>query len=638
MNDESRFQHKKDNVLSMERDARFYCKRAQRKQRMQDYLSAYENYRRALSFDPGDFEIVREYAEMLCEMSLYDQAIVMIVPFLEARHDALAYLIASRAYVGIADFSAAARCFEQFVLIWGEDEPVEPKDAAFASVRTADFVSPGDDPEESVSPGEEAHGGISRRGWSAESLRDREQEKREPKEPYRSMILEVVEALQSEVSELDDQPSDSSYLETMGRTAMDAGHFEGALRYFERSLGKLDEAAPQKTAYLLRNHIALAHFCAGRQQKGIEELQKVLGEDPMNFQALCNIVLFYHLSGQGSMANYFVERLFLLEPETLEDMFKLAMTFAELGYHLQANEMLEYLYEARPYDEKILQAYATTCFNLRYFDQAVAVWNELERIAPETMLGEYYIPLAEQCKKTPDAFTEIRYQFQVPHLEMIRRIKEIKRFLTADNAMRKEQWRRDQRMYHLLAWGFGLAHEELSQWILYALVQLADQRAEMLLRYLLSRRMTRPDLLRCTLIALHNIGAQGPFMMFERGSIVSVPGERPAADEPGTRRQKEKAEQICALVLEHTAQKRTPSRSLQRAPEEALIYWAWHRYMDASARRIDVKIQEMALWAAALDECVQPGQNLNDLAREYGVSRTKLARIVFHMKRALEDR
>lgn len=306
---------------------------------------------------------------------------------------------------------------------------------------------------------------------------------------------------------------------TKGKQYLDRHDVRRAIRSLEKAL----QEDPKPT--FVRNNLALAYFLNGEKERAISLSEKVLADDANNLHALCNLSLFHQSEGQLKSAQRYMDVAEKLKPDTPEDLYKLSATLYELGRHEQAYKRLKSLLRYKPYDKPMLHALAACCFNNGRYGEASRWWGKIEKLDQNNTIAPYYSRLSadrlEKGLEPPAEEDWISYQFQVPHNEVVRRIRMVNDWLRKKDDL-GEQWLQNEEFRKLVLWAISLEDMMVKRAMLHLIGSFRDGRAQRVLRQFLLRRNEPDGLKRDVFALLKQMGAKEPYMAYLDGEIVEV--------------------------------------------------------------------------------------------------------------------
>ncbi len=147
-------------------------------------------------------------------------------------------------------------------------------------------------------------------------------------------IIDFVE--QKEVFFQEDEGIDGEvyFLQEKARRLMESGEFNEAIELLESII---DDCPEFWAAY---NNLALAYFYLGRKKEASGLLHDILKENKGNIHALCNLSVFYYYEKKEKELASILELLIKIKPYLIEHRYKLGATFALVGKHQEAYNLL----------------------------------------------------------------------------------------------------------------------------------------------------------------------------------------------------------------------------------------------------------------------------------------------------------
>lgn len=187
----------------------------------------------------------------------------------------------------------------------------------------------------------------------------------EARELYQLLVVESG----SELGDVETYISDHE----IGRQALERGEFSKAVYYFK----KVIKERPQFWA--AQNNLAIAYFSNGESEKGLEQLDVILQNDPGNVHALCNKVTFYFQMGDQVEVDRLLPSLDVLYPLYPEGRSKLGATYFFLGHDKKA---FHWLCSAERtglfWEQPFYYWLAVTSYRLGYLQKAFKAWKHVD--------------------------------------------------------------------------------------------------------------------------------------------------------------------------------------------------------------------------------------------------------------------
>ncbi len=386
----------------------------------------------------------------------------------------------------------------------------------------------------------------------------------DPDGTYRDDVEDLLDTLQEARSDLSDMPGSTQAEATRGKALMDSGEYQRAAAAFRKAL-KGGAEFP-----FLRNNLALCYYLMGQQKKAVKEAQAALSLAGDNLHALCNLALFSHEAGEEACALACAEKAGALALDDPDDLHKYLMTLCEIGRSDTALARVPELVAMRPYDKRALHFYASLFFNAGKTDDAEEMWQRIVRIDPLNSIAPFYLSL---CREWPAGRANGRpvvpHAFQVPHQEVLRRIRAINELARHGLADMTERWQGDESFRSLLLWGLNLSDAGIRR-ALYQLVSVfQDREAQRVLQSALTSASETDENKREVFGMLKQMGAPEPYIATIDGSLVEV---RVSVLGSASREMPAQVAHVLQTALQAMSG-RYEEAVLRRAPDMLCAYW-----------------------------------------------------------------
>lgn len=366
----------KNNILPFEQTSEFYYKQGLRLTEKGNMFDALIYHRRAYEKEPLNIEYAVAYAWLLNDLSCFEDSCVVIYNIMDREDCPVEYsFLLGNNFMGLKDFNMASKCFG----IYLEDDPYGEYsiEAEFALKLSEYFYTDGE----------------------------------KSRFNYSDYDLDLIESL-NESAYLDAEPQSFISLARRGKRLLDMGEYEGAIASMKEALEKEDMR-------FVKNNLSLAYYFNGNTEAAVKVSQQILQQDENNLYALCNMAVFQ--KDNEAEKERLVGKILFLGAEEAEDLYKVATTLCELGYHQEARNYLYKLLRMEPYNKKILHYLAVSHYKTEGYKDAIEYWGRIEKIDHLNFIVPYYINLAGNAMRE-GAKDNISYYYQVPYKEMVRRI------------------------------------------------------------------------------------------------------------------------------------------------------------------------------------------------------------------------
>jgi len=559
-------------VIPFERDGDFFLRRGSERLERNDLLEAISNYHQAYRRDPGNVEIQLAIAEVLTEMHRYEESNRMLFPLLSMEESpAECFFGIACNFLGLQEFSHAHDSLESYLALDPDGEYV------------ADALD----------------------------------------------MLDVIEdehMLYSMPGVQQPEERDALGACARGRQLLENGRMEEAVRLLQ------DAAKKQPEFLFIRSNLALAYFCRKDFKRAMECIRQVLAEAPDDVQAHCNMLLFLHAARDEAGIEKELAFLKASATEDPQDWNRMAVVFMEIGHMQDALPVLKKLQTAFPYDEGTLHRMGVCRYHLGQYRQAQLCYDRLLKIDPQDTIAAYY---RRVCRKAADGRAESvdwLYHYQVPYLEVLRRVRLINEASRQPREQLRERWQKDDAFRTLMIWSLRLPEPAAKRAVLSMIAGFGDREAERVLRHFQLDQF-QPDSIKQDVFAmLKHLSAQEPYIAYIDGRLVqSRVSVRSIAKDKNISAPYQRA---LELALEHM-QKLRPAGCVVEAAE------VFARYIKNAGEPPEMREQQVYAFAAALEyiACRNQGEEVTkaQLAAEYEVSLVRLNNAVSKVLRALES-
>ena len=306
-----------------------------------------------------------------------------------------------------------------------------------------------------------------------------------------------------------------------GKEYLDAADFTNAINIFE----ELHSDHP--SLVFVRNNLSLAYFCTKQMDKACEICRDILRETPDNIHANCNYALFLQEIGDergvAQQINTLSTLLDTADPDDIDDMHKIALTFCELSQHSLANEALYVLLQYQPFDKRIIHLLAATHFNLNEYEKAEKLWETIVKLCPSDTIAPYYREIAGNAAKQPlDAVKPLHYNYQLPYTEVINRIRRLHEALKLNADDLRALWETDEQFRQLICWCLDFNDGLIKRAVINNLSLFQDDFARTLLKNFILKRTEKYEYKCDAISALKRMGAPQPYLAYIDDDIVEV--------------------------------------------------------------------------------------------------------------------
>ncbi len=196
-----------------------------------------------------------------------------------------------------------------------------------------------------------------------------------------------------------------------GLTLLKIGDLEAA----RDRLSEMDETSPDYPTAA-----GLAAMCTLMldDEKGAEkECERLLKLYPTNIQVLTTYCAV--LSGRGDTegAKRAARRLYELDVDGNEDLYRIATALCETGMHAEAFDVLSRLRERQPYDHNTLWFYAVAAKNLGKIDESISALEMITLLDPRKAVAQFYLERMRALRDGEGEDFPMTYYYRVPEEE-----------------------------------------------------------------------------------------------------------------------------------------------------------------------------------------------------------------------------
>ncbi len=447
-------------ILKFKQPAEFYYRMAQKLMDNGRYVNALSAIRKAVDMEPEDYEYSLCLAEVLTELTKYEDSNRVLFDIIERGDDVSAecFFCLGCNFMGLNDIPKAQESFEKYIQVQPEGEYRE---------EVEDFLYYFDSEEY----GE----------YYEEDGEDEEFEKARE-----------------------------------GKRYLDRGEYEKAVETLEAIDNEDGEMSYAK------NNLALAYYCLKNIVKAMEITRKVLKKNKANLHANCNMAVFMSEVGRMQEAAKHVNAALKAKTETSEDIYKIAITLCELKRHEEAISYLKELAAISPYDEKVLYYLAAAYHNTGRPKEAINLLDDIKKLDHPGVIADYYIRRINQEIQEPESYEEMAYVYQVPAEEAKKKIKYLNDSLKLPDSEYSVMWKQDAVFQDTILWGLEYGDENIKRAIAGMVAGFADRRAERILRDFLLKKRQPDEVKNDIFVLLKRMSAKEPYIAYISGEVVEV--------------------------------------------------------------------------------------------------------------------
>lgn len=577
MNDNHGNDHiKGGKVLRFERDSSFYAKRGDAKRAQNDPVSAVSLYYSALERDPEDLDTRLAAAEVLTDMSRFNDSNKLLIPYMHEDPEFCkeAYCMVGFNFLGLGENEGARLCFDRFFTL--TDEISERTDAILDAI---DYLEADADPEPLLSDA---------------SLIGREESTREA---FR---------------------------------AVEAGDFERAARL----LLPLHARWPQDTEILYK--LCLALLCSLQYKLCVKYLDELLSKDPSNWGAMGMKLMCSKALKNELETTRLSKILGKCDSEDPEVLLKVNGALFESAAYEQALDVAKRLVRALPYDVTANHRLGVAYMALGEYGKALEVYDKLVKIDRHDRIAKFYRAGCLEASQSPSCeFARLQKmaQYQIPLpaiIEDVRRLMEGNNEFSPDELIKR--WNEDPDYRELIRWTFTLHEFNTARAMISLLYLLGDEKAERLLREILADIDVSDSVKNDALGYLKRMDAAEPFFAVADGRLLE--GRVNVVDLSDVSVPKNYRDILPRIIDSAPENANAEVLSIASTLVERFIMCSVGKFAPISAR------QSEALSAAAeFLACERCGVLVpDDILERYGVSERRLANAIDRIMKAFIER
>jgi tetratricopeptide (TPR) repeat protein len=513
---------KKSNIITFERGADFYFKLGYRRIQNGDLKSALRYIEKAVKLKPQDSSMQFNYAGLLAELGNIDlstQILLHIVDELDPDYDECYFGLGCN-YLQLQKIKKSVEYFSKYL----EKDP---------------------------------------EGEFAEEAED---------------LLEMLNMIKDANNNLDDEELEKIYkIEEEAIGDLEKRQYKSAVEKFERVVKMLPNAVPA------RNNLSLAYYYQGDLQKALEIAREVIGYEPYNIHANCNLAIFYNKLELASWMEKQIKIIKKLETENPEYLYKIADTLGSLGKHEEAYKMFKKLLGVEPDNGLYIHYTAISAYNSGKFNDSIVYWRKLMELDRQSMLPDYYIQLAQGEVHQP-----LPYLYQLPKDEINKRLAITQSFVEGSREQVQKLMLEKQGQDGVL---FGLCFDPvlIRELAFDKIKRELLRESEIILRKLLLSD-TEDEIKIETVFLLDIIGAQPPYTVVFKGEIMEITAESLSMDIYTVNAQWENI-----IKKAHKGMKGQYKRDCKSAVED--MWMSFIKYLYPSMPNTE----QVESWAAALE-------------------------------------
>ena len=452
-------------VLRFTQDPDFYAKRGDVKRAQNDLLSAIAMYNEALHKDPHDLDTRLAAAEVLTDMSRFDDSNRMLIPYMHEDEDYEkdAWCMVGFNLLAMGELDGAERCFDRFFSM--TDEVSERTDAILNAL---DYI--------------------------------------DSNRPEKPLLADAVSAMREERA-------------FEAQTAFDRGEFEKAANIWS----KLSDEDPGDKRLLYDS--ALALLCCRRADKGEKYIGRLLEEEPNNVHALSLGLLYAREAGDSERTETLCEGLANVDTDDTDELIRINGVLLEAERYELAFVYAKRALKLLPYDPLVNHRYALCLISRGQYSKAADVYDKLVRIDRNDTIARFYRSSCYEAENNGEPpFGKGRLprmlNYQLPFSETILRAKKLLEGAGDSFGSVVDRWNSEPEYRETVRWAFTLHEFNVDIAMINLLRAVGGDEAEHLIRESISDTATSRALVSEAMGALKRMGAEEPYLAMVDGCLI----------------------------------------------------------------------------------------------------------------------
>lgn len=223
---------------------------------------------------------------------------------------------------------------------------------------------------------------------------------------------------------------------------------------------------------------SIAKYFLGDLEGATLDIEKSISLDKKAV-AICNAISMFHSTQNEEKVEYYLNLLGKMSVESEEDLYKVAVVYAEKGMHQTAITFAEKYLKLCPYDTSMLLVYGIMNYNLKRFEKAEETFEKIYKIN-RSYVAKSYIKF---CREDRDEnFLELEYSFDL-HVgdrhALIKKISSLMKLSTKDKLSLETE------IYELSNYAFSTSAYQIQSTIITLLGELATDRGTLIMKKML---------------------------------------------------------------------------------------------------------------------------------------------------------
>ncbi|MFR8079798.1 MAG: tetratricopeptide repeat protein [Christensenellales bacterium] len=275
-------------------------------------------------------------------------------------------------------------------------------------------------------------------------------------EQAEDMLLFIEEELRL-MAEEEGISEETAQQAELGKQLLDRGRFQEAAVVLE---GVLKQAP--KLSYA-KNNLALAYYMNQEPDKASDLVRQMVKTEPNNVHAVCNLLIFANEKHNWQEEYALLEKLDAMQPESLDEIYKAALTMAQAGRDESALRFFSQALEERPFDPKTLFCTGIAAYNCKEYAKALKCFDVMVQVDDFFSIAPFYRTVAKKALKGEADYKRLEYFPQLPPGEILQRMTEISAWSRETPEKIRERWENDATFRDTVRWGLHMMDEHMTQ-------------------------------------------------------------------------------------------------------------------------------------------------------------------------------
>ncbi|MCR5808016.1 MAG: tetratricopeptide repeat protein [Clostridiales bacterium] len=455
--------NKNGKILNFTLEPSIYAKRGDAKRAQNDPVSALSLYNDALNLDPHDLDTRLSAAELLTDMSRFNDSNRMLIPYMHEDPDFCkdSYCMVGFNLMGMGEFEGARSCFNRFLDM--TDEVSERTDAMLDAL---DFIDSLDE---------------------------------EPPLVTDAVLKKHDEKVQE------------------AHAAFDRGEY-GRSAALLRELVKAD---PDNKKLLY--DLALSCLCSHEHEEGAEHIDRLLRIDPGNWPAWSLKLMYAKAQNNEIEIGRICRELEKCDTEQPDELLRINGALMEADCTELASVFAKRLVRLMPYDTLANHRLAICHVRKREYAKAAEIYGKLLRIDRNDCIAKFYRAECLEAERDPKSALSKRkpmIQYQLPFDMIIARAKELLDSKTSSAEQLAAKWREDEDLRETVRWAFTLHEFNITHAMMNLLRVVGGDEAEHLIRETMADIDAGRSVVNEGMGILKRMEAEEPYFAMLEGSLL----------------------------------------------------------------------------------------------------------------------